>query len=79
MDRPTYWIVVLLVSLNFELFYLFVVQYPREPPHISILESKGLDERRKNHLITGIQDKARELLSCLMLVALCEVIIALHL
>ncbi|KAF7138283.1 hypothetical protein RHSIM_Rhsim07G0036200 [Rhododendron simsii] len=47
-------------------------QYPKEPPHINILESKGLDEQRKNHLITGIQDKACELLSCLMLVALCE-------
>lgn len=55
------------------------MQYPKEPPHINILESKGLDEQRKNHLITGIQDKACELLSCLMLVALCEVIIALHL
>lgn len=47
-------------------------QYPEEPPDINIAESKGLDEQRKNHLITGIQDKACELSSCLMLVALCE-------
>lgn len=69
-----------LFFLNFELFFLsIVVQYPKEPPHINILESKGLDEQRKFFLITGIQDKACELLSCLMLVALCEVIIAPHL
>ncbi|XP_042490120.1 E3 ubiquitin-protein ligase RNF25 isoform X2 [Macadamia integrifolia] len=47
-------------------------EYPKEPPHIDIIESKGLDGKRQAHLITGIQDKARELSSCLMLVALCE-------
>uniref|UniRef100_A0A5B7BXB6 E3 ubiquitin-protein ligase RNF25 n=1 Tax=Davidia involucrata TaxID=16924 RepID=A0A5B7BXB6_DAVIN len=47
-------------------------QYPREPPHIDIIESKGLDEQRQKHLINGICDKACELSSCLMLVALCE-------
>ncbi|KAJ8748762.1 hypothetical protein K2173_011317 [Erythroxylum novogranatense] len=47
-------------------------QYPKEPPHIYLVESKGLDERRQQHLITSIQDKADELSSCLMLVALCE-------
>ncbi|GMP42614.1 hypothetical protein CsSME_00012298 [Camellia sinensis var. sinensis] len=52
-------------------------QYPNEPPNINIIESKGLDEQRQKHLITGIRDKACELSSCLMLVALCEVIIAL--
>ncbi|PSS35806.1 E3 ubiquitin-protein like [Actinidia chinensis var. chinensis] len=47
-------------------------QYPREPPHIHIVESKGLDEQRQSRLLTGIQLKAYELSSCLMLVALCE-------
>ncbi|KAI8024637.1 E3 ubiquitin-protein ligase RNF25 [Camellia lanceoleosa] len=47
-------------------------QYPNEPPNINIIESKGLDEQRQKHLITGIRDKACELSSCLMLVALCE-------
>ncbi|CAI0445980.1 unnamed protein product [Linum tenue] len=50
------------------------VKYPEEPPGISIIESKGLDERRQNELLTSIKDKAQELTSCLMLVALCEVI-----
>ncbi|KAJ4952790.1 hypothetical protein NE237_029622 [Protea cynaroides] len=48
------------------------VEYPKQPPHIDIIESKGLDEKQKAHLITSIQDKAHELSSCLMLVALCE-------
>ncbi|XP_043721117.1 E3 ubiquitin-protein ligase RNF25 isoform X2 [Telopea speciosissima] len=47
-------------------------EYPKEPPHIDIIESKGLDGKRQAHLFTSIQDKARELSSCLMLVALCE-------
>ncbi|KAA8520434.1 hypothetical protein F0562_014690 [Nyssa sinensis] len=47
-------------------------QYPREPPHIDIIESKGLDEQRQKHLITSIRDKACEISSCLMLVTLCE-------
>ncbi|CAL1388853.1 unnamed protein product [Linum trigynum] len=48
------------------------LQYPEEPPGISIIESKGLDERRQKELLTSIKDKAQELNSCLMLVALCE-------
>ncbi|KAL6981326.1 RING-type E3 ubiquitin transferase [Sarracenia purpurea var. burkii] len=47
-------------------------QYPKEPPYIHIIESKGLDEQRQNHLLTRIKDKACELSSCLMLVAICE-------
>ncbi|KAF8380589.1 hypothetical protein HHK36_028077 [Tetracentron sinense] len=47
-------------------------QYPEEPPHLEIIGSKGLDGHRKKHLITRIQEKAHELSSCLMLVALCE-------
>ncbi|KAG8391512.1 hypothetical protein BUALT_Bualt01G0195400 [Buddleja alternifolia] len=47
-------------------------QYPEEPPVISIIDSKGLDERRQKLLITSISDIAFELASCLMLVALCE-------
>ena len=49
-------------------------QYPDEPPIISIVDSKGLDDVRQNQLIASIRDKAIELSSCLMLVALCEVI-----
>ncbi|CAK7347745.1 unnamed protein product [Dovyalis caffra] len=45
-------------------------QYPSEPPQIDLIESKGLDGERKRQLITSIQDKACELSSCLMLVAL---------
>ncbi|XP_065624934.1 uncharacterized protein LOC136065540 [Quercus suber] len=52
-------------------------QYPKEPPHIDLIDSKGLDEQRQKELMTCIQDKARELSSYLMLVALCEVTIAL--
>uniref|UniRef100_A0A6N2MKL2 RWD domain-containing protein n=1 Tax=Salix viminalis TaxID=40686 RepID=A0A6N2MKL2_SALVM len=47
-------------------------QYPSKPPWIDLIESKGLDGERQKQLITGIQEKARELSSCLMLVALCE-------
>ncbi|XP_038684968.1 uncharacterized protein LOC119984889 isoform X2 [Tripterygium wilfordii] len=47
-------------------------QYPEEPPCISLIESKGLDELRQSHLISSIQDKAIELSSCSMLVTLCE-------
>ncbi|KAK2650831.1 hypothetical protein Ddye_018320 [Dipteronia dyeriana] len=47
-------------------------KYPKEPPHVNLIESKGLDEQRRKLLISSIQDKACELSSCLMLVALCE-------
>ncbi|KAJ4847611.1 hypothetical protein Tsubulata_002712 [Turnera subulata] len=47
-------------------------QYPDEPPVIELVESKGLDEQRQKLLITSIQDEARQLTSCSMLVALCE-------
>lgn len=47
-------------------------QYPSKPPCIDLIESKGLDGERQKQLITGIQEKACELSSCLMLVALCE-------
>ncbi|CDP09429.1 unnamed protein product [Coffea canephora] len=47
-------------------------KYPDEPPIISIVDSKGLDDVRQNQLIASIRDKAIELSSCLMLVALCE-------
>ncbi|XP_030494380.1 uncharacterized protein LOC115710175 [Cannabis sativa] len=47
-------------------------QYPKELPQIDLLDSKGLDEERKKHLLTCIRAKATELSSCLMLVALCE-------
>lgn len=47
-------------------------QYPEEPPDISITDSKGLDENRQKQLLNSIQDRAFELASCLMLVALCE-------
>ncbi|CAK9149390.1 unnamed protein product [Ilex paraguariensis] len=49
-----------------------VSEYPDEPPHISIIDSKGLDEQRQKHLVTGIHNRACELSSCAMLVALCE-------
>ncbi|CAN0920028.1 E3 ubiquitin-protein ligase RNF25 [Linum grandiflorum] len=48
------------------------VQYPEEPPSIIIIESKGLDELRQKVLLTSIHNKALELSSCFMLVALCE-------
>ncbi|PON58808.1 Cdk-activating kinase assembly factor [Parasponia andersonii] len=47
-------------------------QYPKEPPQIELIDSKGLDDERKKLLMTCIRDKAVELSSCLMLVALCE-------
>ncbi|KAI3703258.1 hypothetical protein L1987_73199 [Smallanthus sonchifolius] len=47
-------------------------KYPDEPPDIMIIDSKGLDEQRQKHLITTIHNKARELSSNSMLVALCE-------
>ncbi|CAN4125955.1 unnamed protein product [Withania somnifera] len=47
-------------------------KYPDEPPAIRIVDSKGLDERRKKQLISCISERASELSSCLMLVALCE-------
>ncbi|KAL7158404.1 hypothetical protein ABFS83_02G141000 [Erythranthe nasuta] len=47
-------------------------QYPEEPPEISIIDSKGLDEQRQKHLLSSIRGKALELVSCLMLVTLCE-------
>ncbi|GAA0159979.1 hypothetical protein LIER_16637 [Lithospermum erythrorhizon] len=50
-------------------------QYPEEPPHISIIDSKGLDEQRQTYLITTIREKATELTSYQMLVALCEEIV----
>ncbi|KAL8210312.1 hypothetical protein R6Q57_007044 [Mikania cordata] len=47
-------------------------KYPDEPPDIMIIDSKGLDEQRQNHLIITIHNKARELSTNSMLVALCE-------
>lgn len=47
-------------------------QYPNDPPYVDIIGSKGLDEKRQRHLSASLHDKARELASCLMLVALCE-------
>ncbi|KAL4366690.1 hypothetical protein GQ457_05G000100 [Hibiscus cannabinus] len=47
-------------------------QYPKEPPLIYLIDSKGLDEQRQTHLISNIRDKACELSSCFMLVAVCE-------
>ncbi|XP_071717127.1 uncharacterized protein [Rutidosis leptorrhynchoides] len=47
-------------------------KYPDEPPDITIIDSKGLDEQRQKHLISSINDKAHQLSSNLMLVALCE-------
>ncbi|KAJ6971927.1 hypothetical protein NC653_032467 [Populus alba x Populus x berolinensis] len=47
-------------------------EYPSEPLHIDLIESKGLDGERQKQLITSGQHNACELSSCLMLVALCE-------
>lgn len=47
-------------------------KYPDELPIISVVNSKGLDHLRQKQLIASIRDKAVELSSCLMLVALCE-------
>ncbi|KAI4370132.1 hypothetical protein MLD38_018512 [Melastoma candidum] len=46
--------------------------YPDEPPDVYLVESKGLDQDREKRLISCLQDKARELSSCSMLVAICE-------
>ncbi|XP_057980946.1 uncharacterized protein LOC131166427 isoform X2 [Malania oleifera] len=51
---------------------LDISEYPKETPCICIIESKGLDEERQRQLLTCIQDKAIELSSCSMLIALCE-------
>lgn len=50
-----------------------LLQYPDEPPRISLIESKGLDDQRQKHLIGIVQEKASQLSSSLMLVELCEV------
>uniref|UniRef100_B9MV83 RWD domain-containing protein n=1 Tax=Populus trichocarpa TaxID=3694 RepID=B9MV83_POPTR len=50
-------------------------QYPSEPLHIDLIESKGLDGERQKQFITSGQHKACELSSCLMLVALCEEVV----
>ncbi|GAB4861984.1 hypothetical protein Ancab_037238 [Ancistrocladus abbreviatus] len=47
-------------------------QYPNDPPDIIVIGSKGLDEERLKHLRASLHDKAHELTSYLMLVALCE-------
>ncbi|RAL48989.1 hypothetical protein DM860_001309 [Cuscuta australis] len=47
-------------------------KYPDEPPCISMVDSKGLDEQRQKNLTSWISEKANELSSCLMLVSLCE-------
>ncbi|XP_024996177.1 E3 ubiquitin-protein ligase RNF25 isoform X2 [Cynara cardunculus var. scolymus] len=47
-------------------------QYPDEPPAIVIIDSKGLDDQRQKHLITSVHNKACELSSNSMLIALCE-------
>ncbi|PKI60783.1 uncharacterized protein LOC116206227 [Punica granatum] len=47
-------------------------QYPDEPPHVDLIECKGLDKQRQKHLLVSIGDSAQQLSSCLMLVALCE-------
>ncbi|KAF8081365.1 hypothetical protein N665_0890s0003 [Sinapis alba] len=47
-------------------------EYPEEPPEISLIESKGLDEQRQKLLMGFVKEKASELSSSLMLVALCE-------
>ncbi|CAN1188607.1 E3 ubiquitin-protein ligase RNF25 [Linum perenne] len=49
------------------------VQYPEELPSVTIIESKGLDELRQKVLLNSMRNKALELSSCSMLVALCEV------
>ncbi|CAN1331832.1 E3 ubiquitin-protein ligase RNF25 [Linum perenne] len=48
------------------------VQYPEELPSVTIIESKGLDELRQKVLLNSMRNKALELSSCSMLVALCE-------
>lgn len=51
----------------------FLIQYPDEPPQIDLIDSKGLDEQRQKKIIVSLKDRAQQLSSCLMLVALCEV------
>ncbi|KAH7659291.1 E3 ubiquitin-protein ligase RNF25 protein [Dioscorea alata] len=47
-------------------------QYPQKPPHLHIVDSKGLDENREKHLITSIENKSQELSSCSMIIKLCQ-------
>lgn len=47
-------------------------QYPKEPPEIGLIDSKGLDPQRQKILMNCVRDKAAELASCLMFVALGE-------
>ncbi|XP_030465087.2 uncharacterized protein LOC115684485 isoform X1 [Syzygium oleosum] len=47
-------------------------QYPDVPPGVELIESKGLDDIRQKYLLDCILNKARQLSSCSMLVALCE-------
>lgn len=47
-------------------------EYPKEPPLVDIIEAKGLDDKRQEHLVTSLRDKAQELASGPMIVALCE-------
>ncbi|ERN00251.1 E3 ubiquitin-protein ligase RNF25 isoform X1 [Amborella trichopoda] len=47
-------------------------QYPYEPPTIDVIDSKGLDENRRAHLIATVQEQANELASYPMLVMVCE-------
>lgn len=47
-------------------------EYPKKPPYVYIVEMKGLDDNRQTYLISSINNKAQELSSYLMLVALCE-------
>ncbi|CAK7335483.1 unnamed protein product, partial [Dovyalis caffra] len=49
-----------------------ISEYPSEPLQIDLIESRGLDGEKKKQLIASIQDKACELSSCLMLLALYE-------
>ncbi|XP_062198096.1 uncharacterized protein LOC133900854 isoform X2 [Phragmites australis] len=53
-------------------FMALVLQYPKEPPYIYAVESKGLDENRQAYLISSIKNKAQELSNYPMLVTLCE-------
>eukprot|EP01018_Ginkgo_biloba_P001525 Gb_21312 [translate_table: standard] len=46
--------------------------YPMEPPELELIDSKGLDDHQHSYLLSEIQNVAKELVSCPMLVALCE-------
>ncbi|KAL4355950.1 hypothetical protein HN51_027321 [Arachis hypogaea] len=65
-------------DVSFEQFVEAIVdvkagpQYPKEPPSINLVDSKGLDEQRQKYLLNYIRSKANELSPSLMLVALCE-------